>query len=185
MPIVEAPCSVLLQCEAGAHASVVPSLQRLATALRERGHRVGVLLVGGRSEAVLPAEFAACERVELRDGSDAAYQAMLAAGGWQIVEAHGSGHGAAAAAAAGVPFVQVLEAAPNAAGAAAAAHVCTSLAAFAQLDRQRGLDVQKAIVLDANLPLAVQVAQRTLLFGWLRQRGPVAGVRTALARVVR
>lgn len=185
MPIVEAPCSVLLQCEAGAHASVVPSLQRLATALRERGHRVGLLLVGGRNDAALPAELVACERAELRDGTDAAYQAMLAAGGWQIVEAHGSGHGAVAAAAAGVPFVQVLEAASNAAGSAAAAHVCTSLAAFAQLDRQRGLDVQKAIVLDANLPLAVQVAQRTLLFGWLRQRGPVAGVRTALARVGR
>jgi hypothetical protein len=29
------------------------------------------------------------------------------------------------------------------------------------------------------------VEQRSLLFGWLQQRGPVAGVRTALARIGR
>ena len=66
-----------------------------------------------------------------------------------------------------------------------AAHVCTSLAAFARLDRELGLDVRNAVVVDAAAPLAVQVEQRALLFGWLQQRGPVAGVRTALARLGR
>jgi hypothetical protein len=184
-PVVEAPCAVLLQCAAGASEERLLRVQELALALRDRGHRVGLLLVGARGEQALPPALAALDRAVLRDGADAAYQAMLAAGRWQMVEAHATAHGAAAAAAAGVPFVQVVDEATADAADRVAAHVCTSLRAVARLDRVLGLDVRNAVVVDAAEPLAVQVEQRSLLFGWLQQRGPVAGVRTALARIGR
>lgn len=190
VPLLHERPAVLLQVDHFAHGGLERVVLDLATELLAAGHRVGLLALDS-STAAVGAGCERLERVQLQRRDDAAYDAMLRAGGWRVVDAHASTLGAAVAATHGVPFVQTVHdnglandrdaiEHGRAADRHTAAYACASAGALADLDQRLQLDVQKAIVLEHHIAAA---ARKAMLFGWLLQGGSVPGVRTAIARM--
>jgi glycosyltransferase involved in cell wall biosynthesis len=158
--------SVLLQVDHLGRGGLERVVLDLAAGLLAAGWRVGLLAVDGSAAAArLPAGCRGIERPQLAAANEAAYDSMLAAGGWQIVDAHASTFGAAAAAARGVPFVQTVhnsyvwygrEAIERcrAADEHTAAYACVSAQALGYLDLRLQLDVQKALVIENGIDAA-------------------------------
>ncbi len=153
----EAPLRVLLQVDTFARGGLERVVADLALCLHEEGVEVGLCVVDGRFDAARAILPAGVECVGPPGAGEQAWAAMLRAGRWQVVSAHESVAGAAAAAAAGVPFVQVVHnsyvwfdaeriAAYRAADAHTAAYACVSAQALAYADLRLGLDVQKMLV---------------------------------------
>jgi glycosyltransferase involved in cell wall biosynthesis len=162
-PVVAAPPSVLLQVESVGRGGLERVVFDLAAELLADGCRVGLLALDGGAPALdLPPELVALERLRLPRRDVAAYRDLLAAGAWQVVDAHACVFGAEAAAAAGALFVQTVHnsyvwfdraavEAMRAADAHTAAYVCVSAQALGYLDLRLGLDVAKALVIENGI----------------------------------
>lgn len=163
MPLTTTRPSVLLQVERCGRGGLERVVLDLAAELLAMGQRVGLLALDDSAGAVvLPADCAGLERVRLPRRDEAAYDEMLASGGWQLVDAHASPFGAECAAARGVPFVQTVhnsyvwyerEAIEQcrAADAHTTAYACVSAQALGYLDVRLQLDVQKALVIENGI----------------------------------
>ena len=130
----------------------------LAESWLEQGCEVGLLTLDG-SGAPLPE---GVERVRLSSRDEVGYARALAEGRWHVVSAHASTFGVAAAAAAGVPFVQVVH---NSyvwldraqietyrdADADTAAYACVSAQALGYADLRLNLDVTKMLVVENGI----------------------------------
>jgi O-antigen biosynthesis protein len=173
-PFATAPCAVLLQLDRVGEGGLERVVADLAAELLAAGHRVGLLALDGGGAPLRGDGLERLLRVSLARRDDAAYEAMLRDGGWQVVDAHTSTFGAAAAARLGVPFVQTVHnsyvwydraaiEAMRAADAATAAYACVSAEALGYLDLRLQLDVQKALVLENGIASAapsLDAAQR-------------------------
>lgn len=162
--------SVLLQVDHWGRGGLERVVLDLAAELLAAGWRVGLLAVdGSAADAGLSFECRGLERPRLAAADEAAYDGMLAAGGWQVVDAHASTFGAAVAAARGLPFVQTVHNSYvwysreevercRAADAHTAAYVCVSAQALGYLDLRLHLDVQKALVIENGIDAAPWVS---------------------------
>jgi glycosyltransferase involved in cell wall biosynthesis len=157
----EEPLRVLLQLDALGSGGLERVTADLATCWLQQGCEVGLLAVEG-NDGPLPA---GVERVTLRSMDDAGYARAIADGRWHAVSAHASTFGAAAAANAGVPFVQVVHnsyvwmepeqvQAYRDADSATAAYVCVSAQALGYADLRMQLDVTKMLVIENGVATA-------------------------------
>lgn len=164
---------VLLQLDTFGKGGLERVADDLAACWLEQGCDVGLLALDG-STGDLPA---GVQRVALPSRDDAGYARMLADGGWHVVSAHASTFGAAAAAATGVPFVQVVHNSYvwfepeqvetyRAADPHTAAYACVSAEALGYADLRLQLDVQKMLVIEngiaprADLPADTRASLR-------------------------
>ena len=149
---------VLLQLDTFGKGGLERVAEDLAACWLEQGCDVGLLALDG-STGHLPA---GVQRVALPSRDDASYARMLADGGWHVVSAHASTFGASAAAAAGVPFVQVVHnsyvwfepeqvQAYRNADPHTAAYACVSAQALGYADLRLQLDVQKMLVIENGI----------------------------------
>ncbi|MEC7585155.1 MAG: glycosyltransferase family 4 protein, partial [Planctomycetota bacterium] len=154
----EEPLRVLLQLDTFGKGGLERVAGDLAACWLEQGCTIGLLALDDSADA-LPA---GVERVTLRSRDDDGYARMLADGGWHVVSAHASTFGAAMAAAAGVPFVQVVHnsyvwfdrdqvEAYREADEHTAAYACVSAQALGYSDLRLHLDVHKMLVIENGI----------------------------------
>ena len=158
----EAQLRILLQLDTFDAGGLERVAEDLAACWLEQGCAVGLLAINGAGGR-LPE---GVERVTLRSNDEAGYARALDDGDWHVVSAHASTFGAAAAKAAGVPFVQVVH---NSyvwmdaeevqryrdADAATSAYACVSAQALGYADLRLQLDVTKMLVVENGVaPLA-------------------------------
>ncbi|MCK5940979.1 MAG: glycosyltransferase family 4 protein, partial [Planctomycetes bacterium] len=177
----EQPLRVLLQLDTFGRGGLERVAEDLATCWLRRGCEVGVLAIdGSATRTSLPA---GVEPVALPSRETAGYRRMLDDGRWHAVSAHASTFGAEVAAAAGVPFVQVVHNSyvwlePDAirayrdADPHTAAYACVSAQALGYADLRLQLDVQKMLVIENGIAApdelpAVATADRDRLRGEL------------------
>lgn len=167
-----APLRVLLQADTLGRGGLERVVTDLATAWRAAGVDVGVLVRDGSWSDEVPSDV---ERVRPTASDAGALRDLLHAGRWHVVSAHASAFGAAAAAAAGVPFVQTVHNAYvwfareqieqlRAADPHTAAYACVSASSLAYADLRLALDVRKMLVIENGIAPATPpaVARATL-----------------------